>query len=197
VKSATAHNVTWTSGPAAGDRDVVDRIAAGDRDALATLYATYQAPLFRYLLQLTSDRGLAEEVLQDTLVAVWKSARTFEGRSSVQTWLIGIARRQAHNTLRRRALPRVDLAELEILPSSDPEPEDAALANAEQEELATAIRWLSPAHREVLTLTFVHDLSYGEIAKVVGVPEGTIKSRLSNAKRALRALLQGAKEVER
>lgn len=197
MNSAAAQEVTWMGGPAADDRNVVDRIAAGDRDALATLYATYQAPLFRYLLQLTSDRGLAEEVLQDTLVAVWKSARTFEGRSSVQTWLIGIARRQAHNTLRRRALPRVDLAELEILPSSDPEPEDAALANAEQEELATAIRWLSPAHREVLTLTFMQGLSYGEIAKVVGVPEGTIKSRLSNAKRALRALLQGAEEVKR
>jgi RNA polymerase sigma factor (sigma-70 family) len=197
VKSATAREVTWMSGQAAGDRHVVERIAAGDRDALTALYTTYQAPLFRYLLQLTNDRGLAEEVLQDTLVAVWKSARTFEGRSSVQTWLIGIARRQAHNTLRRRALPRADVAELEILPSSNPEPEDAVLAKAEQEELATAIRWLSPVHREVLTLTFMHDLSYGEIARVVGVPEGTVKSRLSNAKRALRALLKGAEEVEK
>jgi RNA polymerase sigma factor (sigma-70 family) len=187
VKSATAREVTWMSGQAAGDRHVVERIAAGDRDALTALYTTYQAPLFRYLLQLTNDRGLAEEVLQDTL----------EGRSSVQTWLIGIARRQAHNTLRRRALPRADVAELEILPSSNPEPEDAVLAKAEQEELATAIRWLSPVHREVLTLTFMHDLSYGEIARVVGVPEGTVKSRLSNAKRALRALLKGAEEVEK
>jgi DNA-directed RNA polymerase specialized sigma24 family protein len=57
------------------------------------------------LLQLTPDYGLAEELLQDTLVAVWKSARSFEGRSSVLTWLIGIARRQAHNTLRQRKIP--------------------------------------------------------------------------------------------
>ena len=79
--------------PVAAERQVISRIAIGDRDALAELYACYQHTLFSYLLQLTPDHGLAEEILQDTLVAVWKCAQSYEGRSSVRTWLIGIARR--------------------------------------------------------------------------------------------------------
>jgi RNA polymerase sigma-70 factor (ECF subfamily) len=186
------------SGRVADDnRQVVERIARGDRGALAELYTAYQVPLFRYLLGLTADRGVAEEILQDTLLAVWKSAGTFEGRSSVQTWLIGIARRQAHNTLRKRALPRADLAELELLPDRGPDPEDEVLARAARDDLAEAIRRLAPVHREILTLTFNQGLSYSEMARICGVPEGTIKSRLSNAKRALRALLIAAGEVGR
>lgn len=179
------------------DRRLLGRIASGDRDALPELYSRFGGTLFRYLLQLTNERGLAEEVLQDTLVGVWKSAGSFEGRSSVQTWLIGIARRQAHNSLRRRSLPRADVEELDDVASSGSDPEDAAIAQAERDEIAAAIRWLTPAHREVLTLTFVDGLSYGEIAAIAGVPEGTIKSRLSNAKRNLRVLLEAGKEVTR
>jgi RNA polymerase sigma-70 factor (ECF subfamily) len=198
VESVTTRGGPRVVDPAAeGAGLLLRRIASGDRDALAEVYATYGGTLFRYLLQLTGEPSLAEEILQDTLVGVWRSAGTFEGRSSVQTWLIGIARRQAHNTLRRRALPRADAEELDVLAAPDPNPEDAVLAEAEREEVAAAIRWLSPAHREVLTLAFVQELSYCEIATIVGVPEGTIKSRLSNAKRRLRALLEGGKEDTR
>ncbi len=196
MQNAAAREVTWVSEPVEDqERLILDRVARGDRNALADLYARFQAPLFRYLVQLTGDVGLAEEVLQDTLVAVWRSAAGFEGRSSIQTWLIGIARRQAHNTLRRRALPLADVAELEIVPARGPEPEDAALARAEREELAAALRCLAPAHREVLVLAFVNGLSYREMAGVLGVPEGTVKSRLSNAKRALRTLLEASEGV--
>jgi len=196
VQNAAAREVTWVSESETDpERALLVRIARGDRNALAELYAHYQAPLFRYLVQLTGDYGLAEEVLQDTLIAVWRSAASFEGRSSIRTWLIGIARRQAHNNLRRRALPLADEAELEVVPASGPEPEDAALASAEREELATAVKCLAPVHREVLMLAFVNGLSYREMAMVLGVPEGTIKSRLNNAKRALRILLEASEEV--
>lgn len=67
--------------PAGDDSQLLRQIAAGDRHALAELYERYQRPLFSYLLQLTPDYGIAEELLQDTLVAVWKSAHSFEGRS--------------------------------------------------------------------------------------------------------------------
>src|SRR5258708_16710569 len=110
--------------PAVDDRQVVGRIAAGDREALAELYQRYQRILFSYLQQLTPDYGLAEELLQDTLVAVWKSAHRFEGRSSVQTWLIGIARSQAHNTLRQRKLPLIHAPHLHGPPSTPPAPQN-------------------------------------------------------------------------
>jgi len=171
------------------DRALLGRVAGGDRAALADLYARHQRPLFSYLLGLCRDRGVAEEVLQDTLLAVWTSAGSFGGRASVQGWLYGVARRQAHNTLRRRALPVANAAVLDLLPSPEPEPEDAALAGVARDELAAAIDRLAAIHREVLVLTFAEGLSYPELARVLDVPLGTIKSRLSNAKRALRAIL--------
>lgn len=185
------------SKPLADDGKMVQRVAQGDRQALAELYARYQRPLFQYLLQLTPDYGLAEEMLQDTLVAVWKSAHSFEGRSSVLTWLIGIARRQAHNTLRRHKLPFVDGSELLALPASDPEPEEFTLASIERDELVAAFHQLAPMHREILALTFVQELSYQETAQVLGVPLGTVKSRLSNAKKSLRTLLESREGTKR
>ena len=169
---------------------VVRRIAAGDRDALSALYAAYQRPLFRYLCLLTPDRGLAEEILQDTLVAIWQGAAGFEGRSAVRTWLFAIARRQAHNALRRRALPLADAEALADVADPEPLPQERALAHAELAELARGIAGLQPIHREVLVLSLVNGLPYHEIARIVDVPEGTVKSRLSNARRALRALLR-------
>ena len=194
-----AEETDWmssTTPPARDDQSLLAAIAAGDREALAELYARYQQPLYSYLLQLTPDHGLAEEILQDTLVAAWKSARSFEGRSTVLTWLIGIARRQAHNTLRQRKLQLAEEAELACVASSEPEPEAFALNSLARDELVTAFRQLPALHREVLTLALVQELSYEETATILGVPVGTVKSRLSNAKRLLRALLIAKEEAE-
>jgi RNA polymerase sigma factor (sigma-70 family) len=186
-----------TMEPVADEIRLIRRIARGDRQALSDLYARYQRPLFTYLLQLTPDYGLAEELLQDTLVAVWKSARCFEERSSVLTWLIGIARRQAHNTLRQRKLPLADMSELEYMPAPELEPEEFALASVVRDELARAFRCLAPVHREILLLIFIQELSYQETATVLEIPVGTVKSRLSNARRALRALLDAREDATR
>jgi RNA polymerase sigma-70 factor (ECF subfamily) len=171
-----------------GQRALLARIAQGERGALGELYALHQRPLFRYLCQLTPDHHLAEEILQDTLLAVWQGARGFEGRSSVRTWLFGIARRQAHNTLRRRGLHWSD-EDLGGIHDPGQSPEALVLHLADVEELARNMALLSPIHREVLVLNFVNGLSYDEIAEVLSVPTGTVKSRLSNAKRAMRRLL--------
>jgi RNA polymerase sigma factor (sigma-70 family) len=180
--------ISWMDKPT-DDRQLLKRIAGGDRQALTELYARYQRLLFNYLLQLTPDYGLAEELFQDTLVAVWKSASSFGGRSSVQTWLVGVARRQAHNTLRQRKISLVNEAELEGLAAVGPEPEDFTLASIVRDELVEAFKQLGPVHREVLVLILVQELSYEETAAALNVPVGTVKSRLSNAKRQLRALL--------
>ena len=165
-------------------------ITAGDRAALTTLYGRLQRPLYRYLLQLTPDRGVAEEILQDTFVAIWQSAATYQGRSSVWTWAFGVARRQAHNTLRRKG---VDLSEdedaLSTIADPDTSVEDKALATADIEELSRHVQRLSPVLREVLALTFVQGLTNSEIAEILDVPEGTVKSRLNNARRMLREMM--------
>ena len=183
--------------PVEDDRQLVKRIATGDRQALAELYVRYQRPLFHYLLQLTPDYGLAEELLQDTLVAVWKSAQSFADRSSVLTWLFGIARRQAHNTLRQHKISLVDVVALEGMAATEPEPEEYTLANIARDELLAAFQQLGPVHREVLVLILVQDLSYEETATILAVPVGTVKSRLSNARKSLRALLNVREEAEK
>lgn len=192
--SMNAHP-TATATQVADEWQLIQRIARDDREALAELYVRYQRTLFHYLLQLTPDYGLAEELLQDTLVAVWKSARNFEGRSCVQTWLIGIARRQARNTLRQRKLPLADESEMDSLPAADVEPEAFTLAGVARDELAALFGRLAPHHREVLVLIFVQELSYQETAAILEVPVGTVKSRLNSARRALRALLDAREEA--
>lgn len=183
--------------PVDDDREVVKRIACGDRQALSELYTRYQRPLFNYLLQLTPDRGLAEELLQDTLVATWRSAGSYAGRSSVLTWLIGIAHRQAHNMLRQRKLSLVDMSELAELAATELEPEEFTLASIARDELIAAFKQLAPVHRAVLVLVLVEGLSYEEAADALKVPIGTIKSRLCHAKRMLRTILMTGEGTEK
>jgi RNA polymerase sigma-70 factor (ECF subfamily) len=172
--------------PEPDDAELVRRIARSERSALEALYVRHQTALFRYLLHFTSDRGAAEELLQDTLVAVWKNAQSFGGRSSVAAWLFGIARRRAFKRLRRRGPEHVELEAAAGVADSEPDPETALLAQVERAQLVEAVGRLAAMHQEILLLAFVQQLSYAEIAEVLGVPVGTVKSRLHAAKRALR-----------
>jgi len=119
------------------DATLVARVARGDGGALARLYQAYAGRLFGYLLRLTGDRMLAEEVLQDTMLAVWRSADGFAGASAVPTWLFGIARRQAYYRLRGRPPP----APFEAVDRPDPAPgpEELAIAAAGGTPLAGAV----------------------------------------------------------
>jgi RNA polymerase sigma-70 factor (ECF subfamily) len=172
--------------PGDGDVLLLARVAAGDRVALAALYERHRRPLFAYLVTLLGERALAEEALQDTLLAVWRSAAGFQGRSRVSTWLFGIARRQALSRLRRRRpVLAADDERLAGVADPGPGPEAQAVARLEGERVVAAVARLSPVHREVLVLSFWHGLTQPELVEVLGVPVGTVKSRLSNARKAL------------
>ena len=111
--------------------------------------------------------------------------------------MFSIARRQAHNTLRQRKLPLANETELEGLVSPDPEPEEFTLAFIARDELVETFKQLPPVYREVLVLTFIQECSYQEIANILDVPTGTVKSRLSNARRMLRTLLDARERMKR
>ncbi len=172
------------------DIELIKRLAAGDESALDVLYARHAAALTRYLRQLSRDPLEADEILQDTFVAAWTSAKRFEGRSTVRTWLFSIARRQWRDRHRRHALDLNADADLDQLTDPAPTPDEVALDAVASEELSALVERLSPAHREVLALAFVDELSYAEIAQVLEVPVGTVKSRLNHAKQALKKLLR-------
>jgi RNA polymerase sigma factor (sigma-70 family) len=173
----------------AGQTELVAAVAAGERGALTSLYEEHGEAVFSYLMTLCVDRGLAEEALQDTFVAVWRGAALFQGRSRVRTWLLAIARRQAWAKLRRRGEEPIDPSEFLGAPAPDPTPEEHALASAALERLAAAIGRLPPLQREIVVLAFVHQLSYAEMAETLEVPLGTVRSRLAGARHQLSTIL--------
>lgn len=175
--------------PAGHDGLLLRRIDQGDGDAMASLYREHGRVVFAQVLLVTGDRILAEEVVQDTMLAVWRAAGSFRGESSVRSWVIAIARRQTRDRLRRRRLHVVDDAILADQPGAGPGPDVMALDRAELAEVQGAIRELAPAHREVLGLALGSGLSLSEVAAVLEIPVGTVKSRLAAARSALNRTL--------
>lgn len=169
----------------ATDADLVRLVAAGDRAALAALYERHGQAVLAQVVLAVGDRSLAEEVLQDTMLSVWRGAASFRGDSKVRSWLIAIARRQARDRLRRRRVPTVTDEVLSSWPATEPGPEDLTLERAEAAVVAQAVAALGARYREVLGLVYGASLTLAETAQVLGVPVGTVKSRLAGARAAL------------
>ncbi len=174
------------------------RVARKDREALAEVYARFQRPLFRYLFHLLGQKELAEDVLQEVMVIVWQKAHTFRRAAHASHWIFGIAHHQAFKALRRPGgVIFTDLEAVLDLPDEAPGPEADLWQRITSEEIARALSCLTPEHREVLELAFFQDFACKEIAAIVGIPPGTVKSRLSYARRALKAaLLRNGWEAE-
>jgi RNA polymerase sigma-70 factor (ECF subfamily) len=182
---------TFTARPdgARDDVQLLRRIGQGDESAMATFYREHGRVVLAQVLLVSGERVLAEEILQDTMLAVWRGAGSFRGESSARSWVIAIARRQTRDRLRGRRLRLVDDAFLADQPGSGPGPEVMALDRAELAEVRGAIRELSPPHREVLGLVFGSGLSLPEVASVLEIPLGTVKSRLTATRAALSRIL--------
>jgi RNA polymerase sigma-70 factor, ECF subfamily len=179
------------------DAALLRRVADGDRDALGTLYRRHAHVVLAQIRLAVGEPGLSEEILQDTMLAVWRGAGSFRGVSQVRSWIIAIALRQARDRMRRRRVAVVaDESVLSGQAAADPGPEAQVLERAELAVVAQAIRSLSPGHREVLGLVFGADLALADAAEVLGVPVGTVKSRLAAARAAL-ARAMGGKGVGR
>ncbi|MEW6716766.1 MAG: sigma-70 family RNA polymerase sigma factor [Chloroflexota bacterium] len=171
------------------DEELLRQIASGDSSALETLYERHSVPVYNYLLRLVGEVPAAEDLLQEVFIAVWRGAGSYRQLSSVKTWVLSIAHHRAVSWLRRRR--KFSLFEDVHILDSRPGPELQAFSGWEVEQLQQALEGLSVNHRAVIELTFVHGLSYREIAQVMGCPEGTVKSRMSYALRQLTGLLKG------
>ena len=130
--------------PASRDDWLLCRIGQGDEDAMAAFYREHGRVVLAQVLLVTGERVLAEEIVQDTMLAVWRGAGAFRGESSARSWVIAIARRQTRDRLRGRRLRVVDDAFLADRPGSGPGPEVTALDRAELAEVRVAIRDLAP-----------------------------------------------------
>ena len=171
------------------DEALLTAVADGDQTALRALYERHASATLRLIRRLTSDQGVAEEILQETWLAVWRSAKGFRGESSARGWLMGVARRQAHNQLRKSRPQLADLSEAHEVPDPAPGVEEQIVREAEHSELLAAVRALPRHLREVLALVLVDELAYTEVATVLAIPVGTVKSRMSHARRRLGSML--------
>jgi RNA polymerase sigma-70 factor (ECF subfamily) len=174
----------------ADDLAAVAAMRAGDQSGLRWLHARYGRALLTYVIALVGDPGRAEEVVQDVLVAAWRGAARFEGRGTVRGWLFAVARRRAVSAF--QADPRrreVGHESLDAVVEVGAGPELVALARADLDEVVDAIGQLPPHHREVLLLACVEQLSGPQISELLVVPVGTVKSRLSLARKNLARLL--------
>jgi RNA polymerase sigma-70 factor (ECF subfamily) len=169
------------------DEELLIGIRAGDKNSLEQLYRRHGLHLTALVTRIFDDHQLAEEVAQDTFLAVWNGAR-FDGRSRVRTWLVAIALRQAAS---RRRKHRFSVASQSADRASDePGPEDAAIGAFEAVRMIDELSELTRVQREVLLLAFVEELTQSEIGEVLGVRLGTVKSRMHSAKLAMQRTWQ-------
>jgi len=167
----------------------LERIARRDRVAFEELYREYGPRVFRFAVRMIRDETKAEEVTNDVMVEVWKSAGQFKGRSAASTWIFSIARHRALNAVRRKQIPTTDLDHAGEIRDESEDPMASTDQSTTSDLLRTALDQLSNDHREVVELTFFHGMNYKEIAKIVECPEGTVKTRMFHAKKQLGPLL--------
>jgi len=168
--------------------NLIRRVVRRDRQAFETLYHRYSPVVYRYLWKLIRQREIVEEALNDVMMVVWETASRFNGTSRLSTWILGIAHNKA---LKARArFTRFDAKVQEAAPDGvEPSgPEDAWAQRELASSVAQAIDSLPPEQAAVVELTFYHDLSYAEIAKIVGCPVNTVKTRMLHARRRLASL---------
>jgi RNA polymerase sigma-70 factor (ECF subfamily) len=161
--------------------DVRLAIAArdGDRDAFMWLVRGHQARVRALAYGMLGDRGLAEDVAQEAFLRAWRGLAGFRGDAAFSTWLYSIARRVALEHARKRTLPTVPL---DLAPAAiDRSAGDLELRG----DLEQAIAALEPAHREAFLLVAVLGLSYSEVSQMIGIPTGTVASRVFRARARL------------
>ncbi len=163
----------------------ITRIGRGDREAFEELFRAYRARLFGYLFRRIGDANLAEELVSDVLLEVWRGAKQYRGESRPSTWIFGIAHHKAMSAHRKRPPESVELDAAAQVADPGQGPEEAAAGEQRRRRLREAIRRLSPDHREVIDLTFFQGCSYTEIARIMKCPVATVKTRMFYARKKL------------
>src|SRR3954470_17297603 len=180
---------------ALSDLILLGMVVEKDEGALRAIVEGHSPWLLLRLLCRTPDRDLAHEALHDTFVAVWKHPRSFRGDGDLGAWLWGIAIRQLVSRLRKRAHPTPTASlDLSALSPTVRSAEDELLVAVEHGPVGDALRSLSPELRQVLQATVIDGLSTREAGQLLGIPQGTVKSRARIAKSRLREQLISVEE---
>jgi RNA polymerase sigma-70 factor, ECF subfamily len=177
---------------ATSDEMLLESIADGGRTSMHILYSRHNVRVYRFILRIVRDATMAEDLVSQVFLDVWRTARQFEGRSQVSTWLLSIARFKALTALRQRRHEDIDQEDmLEIADEADT-PEASLDRSNTSAILRACVAKLSPAHREIINLVYYHEKSVEEAGEIIGIPQSTVKTRMFYARRQLAELLRGA-----
>jgi RNA polymerase sigma-70 factor (ECF subfamily) len=181
------------------DSDLVERTLAGSQEAFGDLVVRYQRPIFGLIVRMVRNQATAEELAQDVFIKAYRNLASFDRRRKFSSWLFKVAHNATIDHLRRRQLDTVPLEPqedegprlAELLAGPEREgPESVAMRSELTEQLEAAMAELRPEHREILLLRFRQGLSYAELAEVLDLALGTVKTHLHRARKRLAKLLE-------
>ena len=188
------------------EQGIIEQVLGGDTNAFGLLVEAYQTRVYNLALRMCGNQDDAFDLAQEAFFRAWRSLPGFQGEAAFSTWLFRLTANVCLDWLRaRKRRPTVSLTTVDDegeevqLDVADPgkSPEELLLAAEDRAALARAMNELPVEYREILTMRAINDMSYTEIAQVLGIREGTVKSRLSRARLALRnKLLQNGNKTE-
>jgi RNA polymerase sigma-70 factor (ECF subfamily) len=174
------------------DAMLLKHIAEGDKAAMHIMFARHRVRVFRFIQGIVRNTAIAEDLVSQVFLDVWRSASSFESRSRASTWLLSIARLKALSSFRARRHVNIDREEvIEIVDPTDT-PDVALERKKTNATLRACLGKLSPAHREIIDLVYYHEKSVAEVSKIVGIPQATVKSRMFYARKQLAGFLVSA-----
>ena len=178
------------------EQHLLDKAQRGDQAAFGELVQLYEKKVYALTLRMCKNPDDAAEAAQEAFLAAWQGLKVFRGESSFSTWLYRLASNASVDLLRREqrhrgaAGPSLNDEETYAdVPSDAPDPQTLAERSELRQQIEAGLRALTPEHREVLILREMHQLSYDEIARVLSLDTGTVKSRISRARKQLRNFL--------
>jgi RNA polymerase sigma-70 factor (ECF subfamily) len=174
------------------DDALIAAIAKGDKRAMELLFVRHSVRTYRFVSRITGNAALSEDIVSEVFLDVWRGAGGFKGKSNVSTWLLAIARHKAISALRRETDANLDHdVALAIMDGAD-DPETRAHQTSCGAVIQKCLMQLPPALRELVDLVYYQEKTVAEVAQIVGVPPGTVKTRMLRARGRMEELLQGA-----
>jgi RNA polymerase sigma-70 factor (ECF subfamily) len=189
VRSKLSLRVLPDVSQASSDAELIRSISQSEKQAMALLFARHNVRVFRFALSVTRDRSLAESVVSDVFLDVWRHAGAFKGKSEISTWLLGIARHKALTLLKRSPGEQLTDEFAESIEDAADDPEAAMEKKQARAIVAECLVKLSPTHREIIDLVYYHEKTIDEVTEILQIPRGTVKTRMFYARQQLARLL--------
>ena len=174
------------------DAELIERMAKGDQRAMPVLFARHRTRVHRFVLRRVRSEGLAEELVNETFLAVWQQAGRFSGGSQVTTWMLAIAHNKAVSALRKRREESLDEGAAEAIADTADSAETSLAKHGKAGALRACLERLPDEQRVVMDLVYYHEQSVKEVAEVLGIPENTVKTRMFYARKKLSEMLKAA-----